>query len=101
MIGPYAAAAFFLVVGLFGSLGWVYLSIALSVLGLPFFAVGVYLVARRPAVASLPAGRWRFNSPPGWPEPPAGWMPPPGWQPDPSWPAAPGDWQWWSPAAHD
>jgi hypothetical protein len=38
---------------------------------------------------------WRFNAPPGWPQPPAGWTPPQGWQPDPSWPPAPPGWQFW------
>ncbi|TDC04080.1 DUF4041 domain-containing protein [Nonomuraea longispora] len=39
--------------------------------------------------------RYRFNPPPGWPEPPPGWWPPQGWQPDPAWPQAPADWQFW------
>ena len=34
---------------------------------------------------------------PGWPEAPPGWQPPPGWSPPPDWPAAPSDWQFWSP----
>jgi hypothetical protein len=38
---------------------------------------------------------YRFNSPPGWPEPPPGWVPPDGWTPDPSWPPAPPDWTYW------
>ncbi|TDE60449.1 DUF4041 domain-containing protein [Nonomuraea mesophila] len=40
---------------------------------------------------------YRFNPPPGWPEPPPGWRPPQGWQPDPAWPAAPADWEFWVP----
>lgn len=40
---------------------------------------------------------YRFNPPPGWPEPPAGWTPGPGWQPDPSWPPAPEGWEFWLP----
>jgi collagen type III alpha len=39
----------------------------------------------------------RFTVPPDWPQPPAGWVPPQGWRPDASWPAAPDDWQWWTP----
>ena len=38
---------------------------------------------------------YRFNPPPGWPQPPEGWRPPEGWQPDPSWPAAPQGWEYW------
>ena len=38
---------------------------------------------------------WRFNPPPGWPEPPPGWVPPSGWTPPPGLPAAPEGWQWW------
>jgi collagen type III alpha len=41
---------------------------------------------------------WRFNAPPGWPEPPPGWMPPAGWTPPPGLPPAPDGWQWWQPA---
>jgi membrane protease YdiL (CAAX protease family) len=41
---------------------------------------------------------WRWQSPPGWPEPPAGWAPPPGWQASPEWPAPPADWVYWVPA---
>ena len=66
IVAPLVLAMFCLVVGLFGSLAWVYLSIALSVLALPLAGVGVYLLVRRRA----PALRYRFNSPPGWPEPP-------------------------------
>lgn len=40
---------------------------------------------------------WRFNAPPGWPEPPSGWIPPPGWTVPPDFPTPPGDWQWWLP----
>jgi hypothetical protein len=40
---------------------------------------------------------YRFNPPPGWPQPPEGWVPPPGWTPDPSWPPAPAGWQFWLP----
>jgi hypothetical protein len=43
---------------------------------------------------------WRFNAPPGWPQPPSDdWLPPPGWQPDPAWPAPPADWVFYLPAA--
>lgn len=38
---------------------------------------------------------YRFNPPPGWPQPPQGWRPPAGWQPDPSWPAPPEGWEYW------
>lgn len=44
-----------------------------------------------------PDGRYRWNSPPGWPPPPAGWVPPPGWTPDAGWPAPPPGWSFWSP----
>lgn len=39
---------------------------------------------------------YRFNCPPGWPEPPNGWTPPVGWTPDAAWPAAPEDWNFWT-----
>jgi hypothetical protein len=78
-----------LVIGLFGSLVWVYLSIAVSVLWLPCLVIGIVLLVRRGR------GGWRFMPPPGWPPAPEGWAPPVGWQPDPSWPAPPGDWTWW------
>ena len=39
--------------------------------------------------------QYRFNPPPGWPQPPKGWIPPKGWEPDPSWPEAPDGWQLW------
>ena len=38
---------------------------------------------------------YRFNTPPGWPQPPQGWRPPEGWQPDPTWPPAPPGWEFW------
>ena len=38
---------------------------------------------------------WRFNPPPGWPDPPRGWVPPAGWTPPPGLPPAPADWPWW------
>jgi hypothetical protein len=40
---------------------------------------------------------FKFNVPPGWPEPPTGWTPPEGWTPDPSWPPAPAGWSFWVP----
>ncbi len=40
---------------------------------------------------------WRFNPPPGWPQPSPGWQPPPGWAPDPAWPPAPQGWVFWVP----
>lgn len=38
---------------------------------------------------------WKFNPPPGWPQPPDNWVPAHDWKPDPSWPAAPEGWQFW------
>src|SRR5690625_3126415 len=38
---------------------------------------------------------YRFNPPPGWPQPPQGWRPPAGRQPDPAWPPAPPGWEFW------
>jgi hypothetical protein len=89
IIAPLPLAVLLLVIGLFGSLVWVYLSIAMSVLWLPCLVVGVLLLVRRNR------GDWTFTPPPGWPSAPAGWTPPPGWQPDPSWPAPPNEWSWW------
>src|SRR4051794_13185189 len=57
--GPLPLAGLLLVIGLFGSLVWVYLSIALSVLWLPCLVIGVLLIARRDR------GGWRYTSPPG------------------------------------
>ena len=48
-------------------------------------------------MASTPTS-WKFNPPPGWPEPPPGWTPPPGWAGPPGMPPAPDGWQWWFPA---
>jgi hypothetical protein len=31
---------------------------------------------------------------------PQGWTPPAGWVQPPGWPAAPQDWQWWTPLAN-
>jgi len=91
ILGPLALSVGFLVIGLFGSLAWVYLSIAAGMLAIPGAIAGVVLLVRPPRSR---AG-WRFNAPPGWPEPPPGWTPPPGWRPDPSWPTPPADWSWW------
>lgn len=93
ILAPLPVASGLLVLGLFGSLVWVYLSIVVSILWLPLLIIGIVLLAR-PAKSA-----WRFNAPPGWPSPPPGWAPPPGWVPDPSWPSPPDDWQWWRPAA--
>jgi hypothetical protein len=89
IFAPLPLAVLLLVLGLFGSLVWVYLSIALSLLWLPLLAIGVVLLLRRGG------GDWTFMPPPGWPTPPEGWSPPAGWQPDPSWPTPPADWSWW------
>jgi hypothetical protein len=40
---------------------------------------------------------FKFNVPPGWPQPPEGWEPPEGWTPDPSWPVPPPGWTFWVP----
>lgn len=40
---------------------------------------------------------WRFNPPPGWPEPPPGWVPQAEWTVPPGLPPAPEGWQWWLP----
>jgi len=93
ILAPLPVAAVLLVLGLFGSLVWVYLSILVSILWIPLLVVGVVLLARPPKTG------WHFNPPPGWPAPPVGWSPPPGWAPDPAWPAPPSDWNWWKPAA--
>ena len=50
-----------------------------------------------PALTATDAPAWRFNPPPGWPEPPEGWAPPAGWTPPANLPPAPLDWQWWTP----
>ena len=92
MIAPIVLAPFFLTIGLFGSLLWVYVSIALAVLWVPCVVVGVVLLARDRSGTD----GWTFAAPPGWPRPPQGWAPGPGWAPDPSWPAAPPDWRWWT-----
>jgi len=45
---------------------------------------------------------WRFNTPPGWPQPPSDdWLPPPGWQPDPAWPVPPAGWTFYLPAVEN
>lgn len=93
IVVPILLAPVFMVVGLFGSLVWVYLSIGLSVLWVPCVVVGFVLLARGRSAGN---DHWSFNPPPGWPRPPAGWVPETGWAPDPSWPSAPVDWQWWS-----
>ncbi|WP_370947020.1 DUF4041 domain-containing protein [Amycolatopsis sp. cg5] len=41
------------------------------------------------------AARFRFVTPPGWPEPEPGWVPPTGWRPPASWPPAPPGWEFW------
>jgi hypothetical protein len=89
IIAPLPLAVFLLVIGLFGSLFWVYLSILVSVLWLPLVVIGVVLLVRPDRSG------WQFTPPPGWPPPPPGWTPPPGWRPDPSWPAAPDSWSYW------
>ncbi len=38
---------------------------------------------------------FRFNPPPGWPEPAPGWAPTADWQPHQDWPAAPYGWPFW------
>ena len=93
VLGPLPLAAMLLVLGLFGPLVWVYLSIAVTVLWIPLLVIGIVVLTRPPR------SRWQFNAPPGWPAPPVGWSPPPGWAPDPSWPAPPSEWNWWTPAA--
>ena len=42
---------------------------------------------------------FKFNVPPGWPQPPEGWVPPNDWTPDASWPPAPPGWMFWVPDA--
>jgi hypothetical protein len=93
IVGVPMLAIVTLVIGLFGPLVLIYISIALTVLTVPAWIVAFVLLWRN--TAPIRPG-WRFNPPPGWPPPPtADWAPPYGWQPDVSWPPPPSDWQWW------
>ena len=58
---------------------------------------GFYAARQQPQyIPAQPAKFYRFNPPPGWPQPRPGWIPPAGpWGADPSWPAAPPGWQFW------
>jgi hypothetical protein len=82
----------FLVLGLFGPLVWVYLSVATAVAAMPLGVAVAFIAARR----NQYGGDLVFRPPPGWPVPPQEWVPFVGWRPDPEWPAAPGDWTWWA-----
>jgi collagen type III alpha len=55
-------------------------------------------IAEPAAAGPVPATTWRFNPPPGWPQPPPGWTPPEGWAIPANLPPAPPGWQWWVPA---
>ncbi|MEU5988318.1 hypothetical protein ABZ806_05030 [Spirillospora sp. NPDC047418] len=47
-------------------------------------------------IAPGSAASWRFNAPPGWPQPQPGWSPGPDWLPDPSWDVPEKDWHFWT-----
>jgi hypothetical protein len=47
------------------------------------------------ATSAVTTTGWRFNPPPGWPEPPPGWVPPSGWIPPSGLPPVPEGWHWW------
>lgn len=59
-----------------------------GVAGLHWLLVGRH----RPGRPPLP---YRFNPPPGWPDPGPGWVPDDAWRPDPAWPAVPPGWGLW------
>jgi len=91
VVGGLLFSVVLLVIGLFGPLICLYLSILAFTVG-PIVG-GILLV-----MGILRSNRaWSFNAPPGWPAPSPGWMPPPGWQPDPAWPVPPPDWRFWLP----
>jgi hypothetical protein len=93
IFAPLPLAVLSLILGLFWSLLWVYLSMAVSLLWLPLLVIGILILVRREGDG------WTFSPPPGWPAPPEGWSPPSGWQPDPSWPQPPAGWEWWQRAS--
>lgn len=47
-------------------------------------------------IAPGSAASWRFNTPPGWPQPQPGWTPTPDWLPDLSWDIPEKGWHFWT-----